>query len=772
MKKAAGILLLSLLLALTLGMTVRAADGQDKLIPFPGEAWILTNGGTEGASVSLRGMDYVVTDADGMVTDRDVSRNKNITVPAGGQAIVQYCFNPTNYSEAITLPEGVTTVKCETPLLLHADLSYGDTCEFRNVTDHSANVLIDRAPGMMSNPGAVFIYSSDGALERESSGGLISVPAGGRAVVTTQRGADAQSPYMPILSCMARAENFTMTYDVPLDWTFGYLGRNETAAFTNVSSKPQTISWGDDHALYYAGGEGAKLKELNKSAFEVPPGCSVALGCSSLKGAGYRFLTDAFEPVNLPGPVYHKCDSNGETIWTNESEYKAPVYGITKKMAETTYPDQIAVYAFGARQNVVEATDDGSGIYIPKGGRLVISRLGLTITTLSGQFTVTGEKPATTDDYVVLRAGQLLTIQRPLSARSATIYGGQPCCSHTDITYFSDENEDGMETTSYESAGTTIFLIPADCERTLTNETMMETVTLSKGKSCTFTLRPESDGILHLRGAFLCRSNWNDGSLSSPVSWHFSGPMSQLHPRDCSSCVLTALEDGCRVEYNRMEIDAAPAARSPIAVDVIPEGESRVYLFRNLDNISINDYRDFCRLNVFGLNTEVLKYNWGWGEDTYTVRASSNQVSFEQHGTYACKPLRITAAGSETLVAYLPGYVLPADCLLWSDWLSLQSEGRSVSEDELGKTDIDTAQLTLYTDLTKPFTLILAAYDQAGKLVRTVQSPVAAAASDEVRTVRRSIPFSCGTETAKIKLMAVDRQFRPLMDAVVMAGGD
>ena len=215
MKKSVRILLLSLLLSLALCGAAQAADDSGKLIPFPGDTWILTNNGSTEASISMKSMDFVVTDQDGTVRDRAVSWNKTISILPGGQAIAHCAFSPT--TNAIILPEGVTAVKSAVPRLLHADLNYRETCEFRNVTDHDANVLVS---GKNKN-WAYFIYNSGGAVKEESFSPnatytdshyeqLLTVPSGGRAVIVAT-GVIGPSTEFTVSSCMARAENFTLT---------------------------------------------------------------------------------------------------------------------------------------------------------------------------------------------------------------------------------------------------------------------------------------------------------------------------------------------------------------------------------------------------------------------------------------------------------------------------------------------------------------------------------------------------------------------------------
>ena len=112
--------------------------------------------------------------------------------------------------------------------------------------------------------------------------------------------------------------------------------------------------------------------------------------------------------------------------------------------------------------------------------------------------------------------------------------------------------------------------------------------------------------------------------------------------------------------------------------------------------------------------------------------------------------------------------MVASDQRLWPAGLRLLSGGEEVSAP--GAAAFDTAELTLLTDRTEPLTLILAAYDEAGKQLSTAQRPVTAAELKEEGPLKLSIPFSCGTDAAKVRLMTVDAQFRPLTQAVTLAG--
>ena len=771
MKKAIGILFLTLLLVFALGASAQAAEDTGKLIPFPGETWILTNQGSEAASFRMTNMDYVITDAEGNVTDRNMDSSRQVSIPAGGQLIARSVPQNSSSINAAVLPEGVTALRSETPRLLRADLGYGETCEFRNITDESANVLVESC--------CYFIYNSDGTVKEEvfnnSSSSVLSVPAGGRAVITTAQEAEAsfkiETADTTKTRCMARAENFALTYGVPLDWTFGCVGINETMAFTNVSGKPQTLTCTGSYALYYAGGESAALKEAFPSAgdIQVPAGFSVALGCRLYDGsslATYRFPAGAFEPVNLPGPVRYRQNTKEETTWTNISEYKAPVFGITKKMVETTFPEQIAVYAFGARQNVVEATDDGTGIYIPKGGRLVITKgwSDWRVMTLSGQFAVTGDKPVTEGDYVSLRAGQLLTVRHP-------DYSGVKISGEPYYGIYSSQPVGDRLTDVYESAGATFFQVPEDCTWSLSDGSMMETIPLSRGETWAFTARPGADSRvngykLNLRGRFLEMSIENDKASIGFRSTKAFIYLSPSYGRD--RIVFTALEDNCRIQFNRLDMEAEKQSQSPFAVEVIPKGESRVFQFLPEDP-SHASMSYSTSMDVFGRNPRNQEYmvpKGSWDERIYL--ASMSRLHFESAGIYGQNPLRVTSDDSDVVAVYLREAVQSSDLLLWPAGFRLLRGGEEVSD--LGAAAIDTVELTLFTDRTEPLTLILAAYDGAGRQVAAVQRPVTAAELHEEGALNLSIPFSCGADAAKIKLMAVDNQYKPLIKAVTVAG--
>ena len=75
---------------------------------------------------------------------------------------------------------------------------------------------------------------------------------------------------------------------------------------------------------------------------------------------------------------------------------------------------------------------------------------------------------------------------------------------------------------------------------------------------------------------------------------------------------------------------------------------------------------------------------------------------------------------------------------------------------------VDAVELTLISDLTDAFQLILAAYDSSGKLLKTAMQPVTAGELNTPLT----IAFPCDTDVAQIRVMAVDSQFRPVMSAL------
>ena len=141
---------IGLMLALILAISVclpAMAEGETQtnwLSVAPGDCWTVTNTGETDISIDdISRMDYVITDAEGYVTARDVNDpgwHDPLILPAGGQFIVA---NTGLASLSMIKLEGdIEAEKNEPPALLHADLRFGEACAFKNTTDHSANVLL------------------------------------------------------------------------------------------------------------------------------------------------------------------------------------------------------------------------------------------------------------------------------------------------------------------------------------------------------------------------------------------------------------------------------------------------------------------------------------------------------------------------------------------------------------------------------------------------------------------------------------------------------
>ena len=82
---------LVLLLALALCGAARAEE-VSYLSPAPGSCWAVTNEGDNDAAVYLNNLDYVVTDPECYVTDRDVTAeypSNHPVIPAGGTVLLQ-----------------------------------------------------------------------------------------------------------------------------------------------------------------------------------------------------------------------------------------------------------------------------------------------------------------------------------------------------------------------------------------------------------------------------------------------------------------------------------------------------------------------------------------------------------------------------------------------------------------------------------------------------------------------------------------------------------
>ena len=828
---------LVLLLALTLAGTASAEEA-NYLNIAPGDCWTVENTGEEDISLSLKGLDYVITDVDGYVKARDVSAvypNTTPTLPPGGQAILQDWSG--GYSGALELTGPVTAVKNDVPLLLHEELCYGETCQFTNITDHSANILV-RGDTTGSVPSAWVIFDRDGAvtetdLPRSSSGSnekVLSVPAGGRAVITPdgyylyEQNLSGKS-MSPLVCCMARSANFTVQRNVPNAWTFGAVGYNQPMAFRNETDEPQTIQTLSCLCALYDRRD--KLVEVSSAGGEinVPTGYAVSLSGKDLNGCRYAFLTDAFQSADLPGPVAGYGSRSLAVTFRNVSGKAAPLYGVTESMAEKA-PDTYDI------TGLVSPTEDGKGVLLPNGASVTVTGSAIDIITLQDQFSVTpvgipetgkqiaamkegevttltnaGNQPVTvmlcgkaisvlgdgkdilarsyqgynwysTKSDLTISAGGSVTFQAVQGCSSLSfdegaleyIPGGTPIyfsrvlrageglrssevlTGYGNPFYSVSLPQEETRQYSYQAIDATIFSGRPGTMESL-EEPLVRSLTLSKGENCVAALAPDNpeSSTCPLQGPMLIameeNGRWYNSYGSRPRAGH-----SILLDSSRARQKLTALADGCTVRYYPALVTVQKGVGSAYITETIPQGESRIYRAK--------DAYPNPLVYAYGFNAERRFFNRFKGEWMDAQRGADNAAS----GDTSWPTVKITATDSDVTVVYLRDQVETGPVLASES--RLLGGGETLSPEDVGKSPVDAVELTLLSERTEPFTLILASYDQAGRLIATASQPVTMAALQTTLT----IPFPCGTETAVIKAMAVDGQFRPLMPVQILTG--
>ena len=842
MKKAIGIPLLALLLAMALSVTAQAEE-TNRLNIAPGDCWTVTNTGeTDIPLPGLKGLDYVITDADGIVKFRDVRGeipSPTPTLSSGGQAILQDWGNGS--SSGLELNGTVTAVKEDAPLLLHEELLFGEACQFTNTTDHTANVLV-RGDSNGSVPSAWVIFDRDGTvaqteLPRGSSGNnakVLSVPAGGRAVITPNSnslyGSNTGIRSTSILTyCMARSKNFTLQRNVPSAWTFGGVGYNQPVSFRNVTEQTQTVQMDDClYALYNAENDLVAVSS-KVSKIDVPAGCAVALGSASLNGGRYAFLTDTFQPADLPGPVAQFSSASLAVTFRNVSGKAAPLYGVTQGMKERR-PETYDI------TGVVSDTEDRKGVILPAGASVTVTGAEADIITLQDQFSVKVTRILETEKAAVaLTEGAFCNLTNPgsepvtvmLRGKGISVYGDGkdilsayyqgynrystrsdltisaggsvtfqavmgPCCLTYDVGALTNRSGtapiyasrvlhagEGLRSSaaltayghpfhsvvlsqgdaqqySYQALGTTIF-----SGRPWTMEDLdaplIQSLTLNRGESCLVT-RPSDETpykSFPLQGVLLEASDQNGRWYNSYDIQPRAGKTYSLSSSE-PTCSLTAVTDDCTVWYYPTLANVRAGAESAYVTETIPQGESRVYRAKD-------DYPNPL-VFAYGFNAERCFFNQHQNAWDAAQRVQSNAA----WGSTSWPTVKVAATDSDVTVVFLRGQVETGPVLALDR--TLLSGGSPVSPADVGKTPVDTVSLTLLSERTEPFILILAAYDGAGRQIAAVRHPVAAGEAGPDHAASLSIPFPCGTETAKIRLMVVDQQLRPLEEAITLAG--
>ena len=397
MKKHLVIILASLLIILMMGVSVWAASDTVNFWPLPGESWTLSNPTDEDIAVNTRtncpGLAYVITDAEGYVTARTAKDNssKSPVIPAGGKAIIMN----RGLGYALDLDPRIIAEKDSSPALLIEELSFGESCEFRNTTGSSADVLLYSANGALS----YVIFDASGHAETistkvNSSGGTqnttVQVPAGGSiSVMCGTQGLMTASNSRNVIDlsvlCMARAKNFTVTREAEAALGFYSVAGDESRAFRNVSGQDCDVYMGyTTYVLYDAGGhveKSAAVSVGSTSTLSVPAGYSVSFTAGTDGFGAFAVPLYAFEETDLPGVVYTFGPADSFTSFENITGEDAVVYGASKG---SMYASSAAWYPEG----IAAKASNGAGVVVPAGHVLVTGNSTAGVYTVDGKFKI------------------------------------------------------------------------------------------------------------------------------------------------------------------------------------------------------------------------------------------------------------------------------------------------------------------------------------------------------------------------------------------------
>ena len=662
---------------------------------------------------------------------------------------------------------------------------------------------------------------------------LLSVPAGGRAEVTPNgyylyRENVTSQAGTALLLTMCRAENFSAERIESAPWTFGAVACNQPRAFRNITGEEQTIQTGFcPYAMYDQNGK--LLSVTTGGAISVPAGYTVALGSSMLDGVKYACLTEAFEPSDLPGPITQFDNRNLKVTFRNTSGKAAPIYGVTQTMAERkpdiyditglVGPDETGkgvILPNGASLTVTG--DQGADIFtiqgqftvsaegLPEAGKenaallegetCVLSNPGSEAVSvmLCGQsVSVLGDgKDVLSSNYQGYNRGYVRSEVSVSAGSSITVQAVQGCCSlkfdsgaltlarGADPIHavFVLEAGQGFRTVSWPKGsghpyyliseagsdsekdsygvwplGSAIFQVrPGETERCDTP--LVESVTLNRGESCILTdTSGRSDNKVYARGSMLSAGLREDGMWANPYTIAPMASVSSSFDKNARAYCFTALEDGCTLRYYPSLTEVSTDAQALYETVTIPRGESRIFSIESLDD----------EIFAYGFNPERSLFKAGRNE-WETPRRGLSDFGGNTSGEPAIK---VIATDSDATVIFLRGETQTGPVLAIDR--TLRHGGEPVSPEDLGSTPVDSVSLTLLPENTEPFTLVLAAYDSEGALIRTALRPVAAGELSADQAATLDIPFSCGAGAAAIRLMTVDAHFCPLKEAVVLA---
>ncbi|MCM3698616.1 hypothetical protein M3216_04275, partial [Paenibacillus macerans] len=376
-----------------------------------GESYKVSNTGSEQIKLNsdvseVQGKyDVVVYSKDSKVYNSVFEETKNVTIPAGGYAIVTgQSANPIT----VSYTDPVTVAPADHPALLRATVNPGSSYTYKNISKQTGYLYSNASA---TNKFAYVVRTPDGTVSSDAPSHQFSVAVREDYSVTV-------TPLTASLTFGAVYTSFTgMPGENPAAGQVT-LKNNESYLFTNLQSSAQTLMTDAkaaipaiyDYAMYGADGKPEKAEFDQDGNLSVPAGSQVVVTVTTANPITFTY-GQAFEasPRTEPALLKKTLETNQSIGFKNKSAFEAKLT-TNASTSSGRYFDYTIFDSSGAVVRRGEQTATSYGV--PSGGKIQVKTTSANPVVYAAPYRIFEFAEAQEHIFEELQHRQLLDVKK------------------------------------------------------------------------------------------------------------------------------------------------------------------------------------------------------------------------------------------------------------------------------------------------------------------------------------------------------------------------
>ncbi|MGZ7442369.1 hypothetical protein ACLD72_012475 [Paenibacillus sp. TH7-28] len=376
-----------------------------------GESYKVSNTGSEQIKLNsdvseVQGKyDVVVYSKDGKVYNSVFEETKNVTIPAGGYAILTgQSTNPMT----VSYTDPVTVAPADHPALLRATVNPGSSYTYKNVSKQTGYLYSNASA---TNKFAYVVRTPDGTVSSDAPSNQFSVAVReGYSVTVT-----------PLTSSITFGAVYTLFTGMPGENpAVGQvtLTNNESYLFTNLESSAQTLMTDAkaaipalyDYAIYGTDGKPEKAEFDQDGNLSVPAGNQVVVTVTTANPVTFTY-GQAFEasPSAEPALLKKTLETNQSIGFKNKSAFEAKLT-TNASTSSGHYFDYTIFDSSGAVVRQGEQTVTSYGV--PSGGKIQVKTTSANPVVYAAPYRIFEFAEAQEHIFEELQHRQLLDVKK------------------------------------------------------------------------------------------------------------------------------------------------------------------------------------------------------------------------------------------------------------------------------------------------------------------------------------------------------------------------